>query len=186
MGYAATVGFDVEVETLAHGVVQNAGGALIQVASSMVASREEAVTVELYGERGTGGWTNRPSPTAWFRGVRARGQKPPGGGPDALRRSLAGLARWVLDDEPFLTPARGTLAVLAAVDAIYRSARTGIREPVVDAGEADEWQQDRNDRRSCRRSAFRPRGVTTHRAAGNASPENLTVFVGIASGSLVH
>jgi predicted dehydrogenase len=46
----------------------------------------------------------------------------------ALQRSLAGFAKWVLNDKPYLTPARETLPVLATVDGIYRSAKTGKRE----------------------------------------------------------
>ena len=92
---------------------------------------EEAVTIEVYGEGGTGyfggsGFTSK----ARFTGVKVRQQRPPGWGLHALQRSLAGFADWVLEEIPYLIPAEETIPVLAAVDAVYRSARSGRREDV--------------------------------------------------------
>lgn len=130
MGYVATPGFDVEVETLAHGTVETAGGALVTIASTMAAARERAVRIEVFGERGTALYTNRPWPRVRFEGVRPARERSPGRGVHALQKSLAGFVRWVLDDEPYLVPAASTLPVLAAVDGIYRSARSGRREAI--------------------------------------------------------
>ncbi len=131
MGYTTTPAFDVEVETLAHGVVQTEGGTLISIVSSMVAAREGAVTIEVYGERGTAVYRNRPFPSVRFIGVRVRREHPPIWGIHALHRSLAAFVRWVLQDTPFLIPAPEALPVLSAVDGIYRSARSGQRETII-------------------------------------------------------
>jgi predicted dehydrogenase len=127
MGYIATPGFDVEVDTLAHGIVETGGGTLINITSTMAAAHEQAVTIEVYGERGTARYSNQPRPTVKFNGVKVQREQPPQRGVHALQRSLAGFADWVLDDKPFLIPAKSTLPVLAAVDGIYRSAQSGQR-----------------------------------------------------------
>lgn len=114
-----------EVETLALGTVELESGALLQVSSSMVARPEQAVTLELYGERGTALYTNRPWPHVRFRGQRVRRERPPGRGLHALQRSLDGFRAWVMDGRPYLIPAEEALPVLAAVQALYRSFESG-------------------------------------------------------------
>ena len=128
MGYAKTPLFDVEVDTLTHGIVETEGGTLISVVSSMVAATEQKVTIEAYGERGTAMYADRPRPYVKFIGTKVRKERPPEWGVHALQRSLAGFVNWILNDKPFLTPAASTISVLAAVDGIYRSARTGQRQ----------------------------------------------------------
>jgi UDP-N-acetyl-2-amino-2-deoxyglucuronate dehydrogenase len=130
MGYIANPGFDVEVDTLAHGIVETEGGTLVSITSSMVAASEGVVTIEVSGERGTALYRDLPLPRVKFVGVKVRKERPPEWGVHALQRSLAGFAHWVLTDKPYLTPAHETLHVLAAVDGIYRSAETGRRESI--------------------------------------------------------
>lgn len=130
MGYTATPVFDVEVETLAHGTVETSGGTLISITSSMVAATEQAVTIEVYGEKGTATYRDLPFPLVKFTGANVRRERPPERGVHALQRSLAGFAKWVLDDKPFLIPAASAVPVLAAVDAIYRSSVSGSRVKV--------------------------------------------------------
>ena len=127
MGYIATPGFEVEVDTLTHGIVETSGGTLINITSTMAAAREQAVTIEMYGEHGTAVYSNRSRPSLKFSGVKVQRERPPQGGIHALQRSLAGFADWVLDNKPFLIPAESALPVLAAVDGIYRSAQSGQR-----------------------------------------------------------
>jgi len=93
----------------------------------MVTAVEQAVTIEVYGERGTALYRNRPWPSVKFIGVNIQRERPPELGFHAFHRSLAGFTKWVLDDKPFLTPAKSTLPVLAALDGIYRSAISGLR-----------------------------------------------------------
>lgn len=128
LGYVRTPRFDVEVDTLTHGIVATEGGTLISVVSSMVAATGQKVTLEAYGEKGTAVYTDRPFPQVKFTGVKIQKERPPEWGVHALQRSLAGFANWILDDKPFLTPAFSTISVLAAVDGIYRSAASGQRE----------------------------------------------------------
>jgi len=127
MGYTATHGFDVEVDTLAHGIVETRSS-LVSITSSMAAAKEQAVTIEAYGELGTAIYCNMPMPNVRFPGVKVHKERLPGFGVHALQRSLSGFSNWVLDGKPFLTPAASSLPVLAAVDAIYRSAATGQKE----------------------------------------------------------
>jgi predicted dehydrogenase len=48
----------------------------------------------------------------------------------ALQRSLEAFRAWIQEDRPYLTPAAEALPVLAAVEALYRSARTGEKETI--------------------------------------------------------
>jgi predicted dehydrogenase len=121
---------DIEVEDLAQGIVEMESGALIQICSSMVASSEQAVSVEVYGEKGTAVYKPSPVPHVKFRDVRVKAQKPPHSGIHALQRSLEGFRRWIIDDTPYLIPAHEALPALAVVEAIYRSAKTGKKESV--------------------------------------------------------
>jgi predicted dehydrogenase len=131
VGMTARPGFpQVEVETVALGTIELENGALIQVSSSMVARPEQAVTLELYGERGTALYSNRPLPHVRFRGLRVKRMRPPGWGVHALQRSLQAYRGWVMDGEPYLTPAEEALPVLAAVDALYRSSESGKGETI--------------------------------------------------------
>jgi len=131
IGYTATPGFDVEVDTLAHGVIKTSSDTLINITSTMAAASEQAVTIEMYGEKGTAVYNDRPTPHVRFIGTRVHKEGPPVWGVHALQRSLAGFARWVLNDWPFLTPVASALPVLAAVDGIYRSAQSGKREMII-------------------------------------------------------
>ena len=120
----------VEVETLALGAIELESGALIQVSSSMVARPEQEVTLELYGERGTALYSNRPWPHVRFRGQRVRRVRPPVWGVHALQRSLEAFRAWVMEDRPYLIPAAEALPVLVAVEALYRSTQSGKVEPI--------------------------------------------------------
>ncbi len=130
MGYAKNPLFEVEVDTLAHGIIETRSGTLISVVSSMVAATEQRVTIEAYGERGTAIYADRPLPHVKFIGANIKKARPPEWGVHALQRSLAGYANWILNDKPFLIPAASTLPVLAAVDGMYRSANTSQRSKV--------------------------------------------------------
>jgi len=126
-GYVRTLNFDVEVDTLTQGIIETEGGALISIVSSMVATTGQQVTMEVYGERVTAIYTDLPFPHLKFIGAKVRKERPPEWGVHALQRSLTGFANWILKDKPFLIPAASTIPVLAAVDAVYRSARSGMR-----------------------------------------------------------
>lgn len=135
MGYTRTIGFDVEVETLAHGLVQTEQGTLVNVVSSMVSARERAVVVEVEAERGSARYIERPLPHVTYQGVKVRKEQPPQRGFHALQRSLAGFVEWVLEDKLYLIPMEEALPALAAVEAIYGSARSGQREFTIYGGE---------------------------------------------------
>lgn len=130
MGYAETRVFDVEVDTLTHAIVETEKGTLISITSSMLASSEQPVTIEVYGQRGSAFYKDSPFPSVRFKDVRVRKKRPPTWGVHAYQRSLAGFANWVLKGEPYLTPIEETIPVMAAIDAIYRSAHSGKKEPV--------------------------------------------------------
>jgi predicted dehydrogenase len=130
VGYTETRGFEVEVDTLTHAIFETENGTLISLTSSMVASSEQPVTIEMYGEQGTAFYKEKPFPRVRFKDVRVKKQRPPVWGVHAYQRSLAGFTKWVLEDQPYLIPAEETMAVLAAIDGIYRSAHSGQRESI--------------------------------------------------------
>lgn len=128
MGYAETRGFDVEVDTITHAIVETDKDTLISITSSMVASSTQSVRIEMYGDQGTAVYKEKPFPSVRFIDVRVKKERPPEWGVHAYQRSLAGFANWILDDKPYLIPADSTLPSLAAVEGIYRSAGSGQRE----------------------------------------------------------
>lgn len=128
VGYIASIGFKVEVETLAHAIVQSRRGTLISIVSSMICPKEESVTIRVDGKAGSAIYREKPMPGLKFHGVKVKTERPPVRGFHALQRSLAAFVAWVLDDQPYLIPAPEALPALAAVEAIYRSAQTGKRE----------------------------------------------------------
>jgi UDP-N-acetyl-2-amino-2-deoxyglucuronate dehydrogenase len=130
MAYITNVGFDVEVDTLTHGVVETSGGTLISITSSMVAATEQPVSMEVYGENGTGIYRKGAFSSLRYKGIRLRREGLPVRGVHAMHRSLDAYARWILDGEAYLTPASEAVPVLAAMDGIYRSAKSGIRESI--------------------------------------------------------
>jgi predicted dehydrogenase len=129
-GVTARPVFDVEVETLAHGIVETEGGTVISIVSSMVAAREGAVSIEMYGQQGTAIYSNKPYPHVRFSGVSPRRERPPVRGVHALQRSLTGFARWALQNDPYLIPVEEALPTLAAVEAVYRSAQSNRMEEI--------------------------------------------------------
>lgn len=129
----------IEVEDLAQGIIGMESGALVQICSAMVAEPEGALTIEIYGEKGTAVYTDKPLPRVRFRGVRVKPSHPSVKGIHALQRSLEAFRAWVMEGRPYLTPARAALPALATVEAIYRSASSGSREeikmPLINASE---------------------------------------------------
>ncbi len=121
---------DVEVEDLAVGTIELENGALVDICSSMAAAKEQAVTIELYGSKATATYTDRPLPHVSFSGAHIKTQNVPAFGFHALQRSIEGFRRWVAGGGPHLAAGGASLPVLAAVEAVYRSARSGAREKV--------------------------------------------------------
>lgn len=120
----------VEVEDLAQATLELASGALVEISTSMLSASEQPLSIEVYGEHGSAFYSDRPWPRVRFLGVRPPAAHLPVPGFHALQRSLEGFRRWVLDETPYLIPAQEALPVLAAVDAIYRSARSGCKEAI--------------------------------------------------------
>jgi predicted dehydrogenase len=134
---------NIEVEDLAQGIIEMDDGTLVQICSAMVAEPEAALKIEIYGEKGTATYTDKPLPRVRFRGVRVKHPRPPVWGIHALQRSLEAFRSWVMEGRPYLIPARAALPALATVEAIYRSAGSGHREeinlPLLDGGDQREW-----------------------------------------------
>jgi UDP-N-acetyl-2-amino-2-deoxyglucuronate dehydrogenase len=129
MGYTTRAIFTgIEVEDLAQATIELENGALLQVCSSMVAATEQAVTIEIYGERGTAIYSDKPRPSVKFIGIKSQKVKPPYFGLHALHRSIKGFRDWVLYDQPYLIPGEEALSVLQVVEAIYKSAQSEKRE----------------------------------------------------------
>ena len=118
---------NVEVEDLAMGIIELENGALIEICSSMAAASEQAASIEIYGSKATAIYTDRPLPRVRFVGGRVKTESVPIFGVHALQRSIEGFRRWVNGGEPHLVAGRESLSVLAAVEAIYRSAVSGTR-----------------------------------------------------------
>jgi predicted dehydrogenase len=102
-------------------------GALIEICSSMAAASEQMTSIEIYGSKATAIYTDRLLPRVRFIGGRVKTESVPIFGVHALQRSIEGFRRCVNGGEPHLVAGRESLSVLAAVEAIYRSAVSGSR-----------------------------------------------------------
>lgn len=132
---------DVEVEDLAFGIVELAGGAAIEITSSMAAPVEQTATIELYGERATARYRDGLIPRLSFSGVKVRTPRPPVRGLHALQRSLEAFRQFAVEGKAPLCPVPEALETLRVVDAVYRAAACGQRVPV-----ATQDQQEYADR----------------------------------------
>lgn len=121
---------NIEVEDLCMGIIEMNDGSYIQVSSSMIANKEQPVSMELYGSEATALYKGFDSSRLKFIGKKIKRQKPPVSGLHALFRTLEGFRKWVLHDEPFLIAVEQSIPVLAVIDAIYKSAKTGKKEMV--------------------------------------------------------
>lgn len=130
IGMVRKVQNQVEVEDLAMGVLEMENGVLIDVCSSMVAMPEGSIDVQIYTEKGTARYLNRPFPRASFTGGCLPNPRIHISGIFALQRSLRAFVRWVLGDVEFLIPSRQSIPVLQSVLALYRSAQTNQKESV--------------------------------------------------------
>ena len=119
---------EIEVEDLAMGTVELESGALLQVCSSMVANPEQPATLEVYGELGSAFYRAGLLPRLEFRGVKPRREAPPGRGIHALARSLEAFRVFAQGGAPHLATSAESLTTLAAVDALYRAAESGVWE----------------------------------------------------------
>jgi predicted dehydrogenase len=119
-----------EIEDLAQAIIEMESGALFQINSTMAANPEGSVKIEIYAEKGTATYTNKPAPCLKFYGLRIKKSKPPVSGFHSLGRSLEGFRAWIMDDQLFLTPAEDSLPALAVVESIYLSASSGQREKI--------------------------------------------------------
>ena len=119
-----------EIEDLAQAIIELENGILFQINSTMAANPEGPVKIEIYAEKGTAIYINKPLPSLKFYGVNIKKSRLPVSGVHALGRSLEGFRAWIMDDQPFLTPAEEALPALAAVEGIYKSASSGMREAI--------------------------------------------------------
>ncbi len=110
---------DVEVEDFAAGIIELENGSVIEVTSSMAASPEQPVRIELYGTAGTALYRGPAFPRTRFRGCRPPRVRPPVPGIHAMARSIEGFRRWVEGGTPHLCDGREALRVLRAVEGIY-------------------------------------------------------------------
>ncbi len=121
---------NVEVEDLAQGIVEMSDGALIQISTTMASASEQAATIEIYAEKASAVYSNKPWPNVKFIGVNIHKQLPLIWGVHALQRSLEGFGKWIQTGDPHLVSVRESLLALSVVEAIYRSAKTGQKTVV--------------------------------------------------------
>lgn len=120
----------VEVEDLAMGIIELASGVPLQITSSMVATPEQAVTINLYGSKGTAIYTGPTFPRVRFKKAKASRYRLEVSGLHALDRSLKAFTRWVLWDIHYYNSGENAITVLASILAIYRSAKSNRAEKI--------------------------------------------------------
>jgi predicted dehydrogenase len=126
-----------EVEDVAVGVVELAGGTVVELASTMSVHPEQALRLEVYGSRGTAVYrAGRPLQLKAARLPRGKAAAP---GLHPLLRSLEGFRRWVAagtaaEAPKYLCPGREAARTLSLIDALYRAAESGVPEDVGNLG----------------------------------------------------
>ena len=90
----------------------------------------QRVSIEFYGSRGTALYSGYDFPSMKFLGVKIEREKPPVKALHALFASVDGFRQWVMEGRPYLVPVEQSLAVLAVIEAIYRSVATGKTEDI--------------------------------------------------------
>jgi UDP-N-acetyl-2-amino-2-deoxyglucuronate dehydrogenase len=131
-GMTARRKFDhIDVEDLAMGVVELESGALIEITSAMIANPQRPVSIEVYGSNATAHYNEETETRVDFLGKTITPAPMTITGVHPLQRSLEAFRLWIEGEHDYLIPAEEALPVMAAVDAIYRSAQSGIRETIV-------------------------------------------------------
>jgi predicted dehydrogenase len=120
----------IEVEDTGMGIIEMKNKSLLSITSSMIATPEQPLSIELYASKGTAHYRGPLPSRIKFTGVSVKKERPRVRGIHAFFRSLEGFRRWVVDGERYLTPIEESLPILAAVTALYDSARSGKKEPV--------------------------------------------------------
>lgn len=113
---------DTDVDDLFFGLLETSTGVKIEICSSMVASPEQPVSIEVYGSLGSAVYSGPEKSRLRSCGVKVRKQKHPVRFYHALGRSIEGFRRWVAGEGTYACPAPEALKVMAAVDALYKAA----------------------------------------------------------------
>jgi len=120
---------DTGIEDLAMGVVETTSGIPITIVSSMVSRPGFAMSVTVYGTLGSATYVASLIPRIHYHGIRARSSAP-----STLlqpyRASLAAFRDWLEGGVRYECTISDALPVLAAIDALYRSAESGRWENV--------------------------------------------------------
>lgn len=116
---------DVEVEDSAYAMITCENGTTIDVISTMCASPERPLQVEVYGDAGTAHYRG-----AGARRLRLRAPSPPPAptiprGLHPLHRSMRAFRDWLITGVPSAHTAESTIPVLRAIIACYDSAQAG-------------------------------------------------------------
>jgi UDP-N-acetyl-2-amino-2-deoxyglucuronate dehydrogenase len=121
---------DVEVEDLFMGTIETENDVQIELCTSMVATPERCITMEIYGSKGTAVYEGHFFPKVKFHGVKITKEKPEVGGLHAMIASLEAYRRWTAGELKYAMPIENSLAVLATVKALYKAAESGKTELV--------------------------------------------------------
>ena len=122
---------DIEIEDFAQAIITLEDRSHIEITSSMVATPQQSATIEVYGDKGYARYAAKERPHFLTKGVKPSSFKSPG--PPRihyLASSLEGFKNWIMKDKPYRTPIHSALPVMAAIDAVYRSAQSGKSERI--------------------------------------------------------
>ena len=113
---------DIEVEDTAIGYIELENNKLISITSSMANAKEQPITIDLYGEKGSLHYLSNSR----LRILKAKIQhyRPESKGIHALARSLNAYTDWILNNKPYLCTARDSLAVLECIEMMYKDSKS--------------------------------------------------------------
>ena len=83
----------------------------------MANAKEQPITIDLYGEKGSIHYTSNRS--LKIEKVKIRHYRPTSRGIHALARSLNAYTDWILNDTPYLCTAKDSLQVLECIVGMY-------------------------------------------------------------------
>lgn len=108
---------DVEVEDTAIGYIELENNKVISITSSMANAKEQHITIDLYGEKGSIHYTSNRS--LKIKKAKIRHYRPTSRGIHALARSLNAYTDWILNDTSYLCTAKDSLQVLECIVGMY-------------------------------------------------------------------
>ena len=110
------------MEDTAIGYIELENNKLISITSSMANAKEQPITIDLYGEKGSLHYSSNTN--LKIHKAKIKHYRPTSKGIHALARSLNAYTDWILNNTPYLCTARDSLPVLDCIVGMYKDEKS--------------------------------------------------------------